>query len=60
MKEIANLIVEVLSHTKPSIVQKTGIPSKAQIVVEASILEKSRKRVRELLDRFPLYPELAI
>ena len=60
MKEVATLIYDVLSHTKPAIVAKTGLPSKANGVTEATVLEKVRKKVSELLTNFPLYPEIEI
>ncbi len=60
MKEIADIIVDILSHTKASIVQKTGQPSKANSVTDPVVLEKSKGRVAELLRRFPLYPEIEI
>lgn len=58
MKEIAQIIVDVLSHTKPGVVQKTGLPSKATSVVDPSILIQARERIVDLLERFPLYPEI--
>lgn len=58
MKEIADIIVNVLTNTKPNTVAKTGQPSKAACTVDATVLERSRGRAKELLDKFPLYPEL--
>lgn len=60
MKEIAEIIYLVLSHTKPAIVEKTGQPSRANGIVDPEILEQVRKRVGNLLSRFPLYPEIEI
>ena len=60
MQEIADIIVSVLSHTQPSIVQKTGQTSKANSTTQAEILEGAKKRVAELLSNFPLYPEIEI
>lgn len=60
MNEIGDIIFDVLSHTKPSIVAKTGLPSKAGCVVEPSILLKSQQRIGELLRQFPLYPEISL
>lgn len=60
MQEIAAIIVSVLSHTQPAIVQKTGQPSKANSVTQPEILESAKKRVAQLLSRFPLYPEIEI
>jgi glycine hydroxymethyltransferase len=60
MQEIAEIIVDILQQTKPSTVQKTGLPSKAVGVTDPEVLERSQKRVANLLGRFPLYPEITI
>jgi glycine hydroxymethyltransferase len=60
MKEIADIIVTVLSHTQPATVQKTGQPSKANSITQPEILESAQKRIAQLLSRFPLYPEIII
>ena len=61
MKEIADIIIKVLKDTRPDTVAKIGgAPSKAQATTPAPILEASRERIRALLGRFPLYPELEI
>lgn len=60
MKEIADIIVNVLNHTTPSLVEKTGQPSKANCKVDPAILEQTQKRVLDLLSRFPLYKEIEI
>lgn len=60
MEEIADIILDLLKHTKPNIVEKTGQPSKAACTVEPAILEKSKARVSNLLKKFPLYPEIEI
>lgn len=58
MREIADLIVDVLSHSQPAIVAKTGQQSKANCTVDPAVLERSQARVGELLSHFPLYPEI--
>lgn len=58
MKEISEIILDILSATKPAIVQKTGLPSLANAITDEAVLEKSRKRVISLLSKFPLYPEI--
>ncbi|HRD55210.1 MAG TPA: hypothetical protein PLC42_02325, partial [Parachlamydiaceae bacterium] len=58
MQEIASIILDVLSHTKPAMVEKTGNPSRANAVTDATILESAREKVQSLLNRFPLYPEI--
>lgn len=60
MEEIADIIVEVLSHTKPSTVAKTGQLSKANSTIDSKILDQVKPRVQRLLAKFPLYPELEI
>lgn len=60
MKEIADMIVDVLSNTKSAIVQKTGQLSKANAIVDPSILKRVQERVDALLDKYPLYPEIQI
>jgi glycine hydroxymethyltransferase len=60
LKEIADIIVSILSHTQPTIVQKTGQPSKANCTTQPDILERAKQRVTELLRHFPLYPEIEI
>ena len=46
--------------SKPDIVAKTGAPSKAQAVTDKKVLDQAHIRVKELLSRFPLYPEIEI
>lgn len=58
MEEIADVIVDVLKHTKPDTIARTGKPSKAKCTTETAVLEKAQARVKELLGKFPLYPEL--
>lgn len=60
MKEIADIIIDVLSHTQPSLVEKTGQLSKANSVTEPAVLERAKARVDTLLNQYPLYPELKI
>ncbi len=60
MEEIADIIYQVLSNTKPKISEKTKQPSKAQFEINPSVLEKAKSRVLSLLAKYPLYPELAL
>ncbi len=60
MKEIANLIVDILENTRPLLNAKTGKPSKAKCVTEPKILETVRSRVSSLLGQYPLYPEILL
>lgn len=61
MKEIASIIKLVLSNTKPKILtsgKNAGKPSKAKYELDPAVVEEATKRVKALLSRFVLYPEL--
>lgn len=61
MKEIAAIVALVLSGTKPEIIatgDNAGQPSKAKYILPDTVRSEARTRVRKLLDRFVLYPEL--
>lgn len=61
MKEIAAIIKLALAGTKAGVVEKgenKGKPSKIQYSIDAKALEEARARVKALLDRYPVYPEL--
>ncbi|MDZ4860958.1 MAG: glycine hydroxymethyltransferase [Candidatus Hydrogenedentes bacterium] len=61
MKEIAGIIKHALSNTKPGVVESganAGKPSKINYTIDAKALDAAKARVKELLDRYPVYPEL--
>ncbi|MBI4556020.1 MAG: glycine hydroxymethyltransferase [Candidatus Hydrogenedentes bacterium] len=61
MREIAVIIKMVLANTKPTIVDSgpnTGQPSKAKYAIDPPAHREARTRIKKLLDRFPVYPEL--
>ena len=61
MKEIASIMAMVLKNAKPAILSKgenAGKPSKNRAKVDAAILDEARGRVRSLLEKHLLYPEL--
>lgn len=61
MKEIATVFKTILSNTRAAKVTKgksKGQMSKARYKIEDSAISTARERVSDLLDRFPLYPEL--
>lgn len=61
MDEIAQIIFDVLKATRPAKITKgpkAGQLSKSKAVTEASVKEEAPARVRALLGRFVLYPEL--
>jgi len=61
MKEIAGVLNLVISNTKPAIIESganQGKPSKAKFALDAPVRAEAQARVKALLDRFPVYPEL--
>jgi glycine hydroxymethyltransferase len=59
MKEIASVIIDVLSHTKASI-NEQGVQSKAKCTTSPAIIERAKTKIHELLTKFPVYPELVL
>lgn len=60
MRQIADLMVDLLKASKAKTVERTGKPSKAKIDIDANVLEKVKREVESLLSNFPLYPELLV
>lgn len=61
MKEIAGILTLVLKNTQPGVIDKgpnAGKPSKVNYVLDPAAADQVRARVKALLDRFPVYPEL--
>jgi glycine hydroxymethyltransferase len=58
MREIADIMIDLLSSTTPATVAKTGKPSKANAIIKPEVLANAQKRVKDLNDQFPLYPEI--
>lgn len=61
MKEIAAIIKLALSNTKPGVVESgtnAGKPSRINYVLDETTHQAARARVKALLDRFPVYPQL--
>jgi glycine hydroxymethyltransferase len=58
MVTIADLIIDVLTHSKPQLVTKTGKLSKANCDIDPAVLEAAHQQVDKLLKKFPLYPEI--
>ncbi|WP_194847902.1 glycine hydroxymethyltransferase [Candidatus Neptunochlamydia vexilliferae] len=58
MREIADLMVDLLKVTQAKVVERTGNLSKAKVSIDATVLERARHEVTRLLSEFPLYPEL--
>ncbi len=61
MKEIAAIFKLVLSNTTPGLIESgpnAGKPSKANFVLDSAAKDEATARVKALLDRYPVYPEL--
>lgn len=61
MKEIAAILKLVLANTKPEIIaggEHTGKPSKAKYKISEKAGQEAQSRVKALLGRYPVYPEL--
>ena len=61
MKEIASVIKMVLANTRPEISnsgENAGKPSKAKYSIDNKIKAEARARIKNLLDRYPVYPQL--
>jgi len=60
MRQIADLMIDLLKTVQAIVVEKTGKLSKAKVKIDAQVLERVKGEVARLLSRFPLYPELEI
>jgi len=61
MEEIAEIIRVTLTNTRPAILTEgpqAGKPSKRKFELDPKSETEARSRVRDLLGRFPVYPEL--
>ncbi len=61
MKEIAAILKLVLANTKPETIasgENAGKASKAKYATDPKAAQEARSRVKVLLDRFPVYPQL--
>lgn len=61
VKEIANIIELVVKNTKAGIIKKgknEGKPSKIAYILDENTKTEAKNRVKSLLDRYPVYPEL--
>lgn len=60
MEWIAQIIHTVLRNLQPATVEETGKPSLARYVLDMASAQRARAAVRELLEQYPLYPQLEI
>jgi glycine hydroxymethyltransferase len=61
MREIAAIMRLILTHTTPDVIAggaKAGELSLARYTLNAAAADQARARVGDLLDRYPVYPEL--
>jgi glycine hydroxymethyltransferase len=58
MKEIASILALVLKNTKP-IPCHDGL-SKAKFDLDERVIKEAKRRVKDLLQNFPLYPEIIL
>lgn len=60
MREVADIMVTLLKSTKLSSFSDESERKKAAPIVEPKVLHEIQNRVKDLLVRFPLYPEIDI
>jgi glycine hydroxymethyltransferase len=59
MEEIGSIIARVLKATTQAPTEKDpSVKSKAKYLIEPAVKAQALERVKKLLDRFPVYPEL--
>ncbi len=61
MKEIAAIVKLVLTSTKQALIttgENAGKPSKAKYEIDPTAKTEAKARVKALLDKFPVYPQL--
>lgn len=60
MKEIAEMVVVLLKTATVATDPKTQAPSRSKLKADEKVIHSVRKRVKDLLGKFPLYPELIV
>lgn len=60
MKEMGDIVYELLKEARGIHDEKTSAPSRAKAYVPPATLQKAQHRVADVLKGFPLYPELVI
>jgi glycine hydroxymethyltransferase len=58
MREIAQVLRDVLAATRPAVDEETGKTSKSKALTDPAVAERSRVRLSDLLSRYQLYPEI--
>ncbi len=60
MKEVAEMVVDLLKTATAVLDPKTQAPSRSKMKADEKVLHRIRERVKGLLEKFPLYPDLII
>ena len=61
MKEIASIIAYIIKNTKPATIKKgknEGKLSKAKVDITDDVVANAKARVKIVVDKYPVYPEL--
>jgi glycine hydroxymethyltransferase len=59
MAEIGSIIADVVKGTEQAPTQKDpSVKSKAKYIIKPGVKEKAIERVKAIMDRFPVYPQL--
>ncbi|MFV0341170.1 MAG: glycine hydroxymethyltransferase [Parachlamydiaceae bacterium] len=57
MEEIAEIVHLILKNSTPQL-QENGTPGRSHVDIKPEAVQEAHKRVKQLLTKFPLYPEL--
>lgn len=60
MAKIGELIYNLLQNTKPADDPKSGKKSMSKTLTDEKVLEATKRSVEEMVQSFPLYPELCV
>ncbi|MCH9631738.1 MAG: Serine hydroxymethyltransferase [Chlamydiae bacterium] len=60
MRDLGNIMLKILKHTKASFNTKTQSKNKARYELDANIKRNCKEQVIDLLKDFPLYPEITL
>jgi len=60
MKEIGTIIHDLLKGSRAAYSEKLKGKGRAKVDIDPQVLERSRIQVKDILDDFPLYPELVV
>lgn len=60
MEKIADILYDVLKGSTPFVDPVTHAKNLSKVVIDAQVKERAEREIRDLLEPFPLYPELEI